>query len=402
MTAPDTGENRRHVVERRYEPPVAESAEDRRAGERRRNLRVLDLTLPEMRRLIVTSLLFLIVCVMFLWMVRTVLIGAILGAVMAVYLRPMYVWLREKLGGRTSPAAILTVIAVLLPVVAIMVYSYFEIRDVADYVARNQGTIAAKIDAAAKRLPGMENINLSDGIRRSVVLASNYGARLPTAIQGAITEFAIAATIFVFTAIYIFTDREKISAYVRSKLPPRFTPLTSALMQNLRGVMYGAIYATLVTQTIKTVIILALNLLFGVPLAVVLALVSFVIGFFPIVGSWSVYVPVAGWLLIFDNNPTGAIVVLLVGFFVNTLYISTYVRPKVAAQRSGVLNFYWMFVGLVTGVYTFGLPGILIGPIVIGLLKAIIDTVTSHEPWQRLDDDDDGPEESPAPAAATA
>ena len=396
MTVPDSAENRRHV-ERRYEAPVAESAEDRRAGERRRNMRVLDLTLPEMRRLVVTSALFLIVCVMFLWMVRTVLIGAILGAVMAVYLRPMYEWLRRKLGDRKSPAAILTVVAVLLPVVAIMVYSYIEIRDVADYVARNQSEIVSKINAAAKRIPGMENVNLSDAIRRSVLAASNYGARLPEAIQSAITEFAIAATIFVFTAIYIFTDREKISAYVRSKLPPRFTPLTSALMQNLRGVMYGAIYATLVTQTIKTAIILALNLMFGVPLAVVLALVSFVIGFFPIVGSWSVYVPVAGWLLIFDTNPTGAIVMLVVGFFVNTLYISTYIRPKVAAQRSGVLNFYWMFVGLVTGVYTFGLPGILIGPIVIGLLKAIIDTVTSKEPWQRLDADD--AEESAAAAA---
>lgn len=401
MTAPDAAENRRHV-ERRYETPAAESAEDRRAGERRRNMRILDLTLPEMRRLIVTSLLFLIVCVMFLWMVRTVIIGAILGAVMAVYLRPMYEWLRTRFGGRQAPAAILTVVAVLLPVIAVMVYSYIEIRDVADYVARNQSMIVAKIDAAAKRLPGMENVNLSEAIRRSVLAASNYGARLPNAIQGAISEFAIAATVFVFTAVYIFTDREKINAYVRSKLPPRFTPLTSALMQNLRGVMYGAIYATLVTQTIKTVIILALNLMFQVPLAVVLALVSFVIGFFPIVGSWSVYVPVAGWLLIFGDNPTGAIVVLLVGFFVNTLYISTYIRPKVAAQRSGVLNFYWMFVGLVTGVYTFGLPGILIGPIVIGLLKAIIDTITSHEPWQRLDADEVADDDAGAPAPVRA
>ena len=36
---------------------------------------------------------------------------------------------------------------------------------------------------------------------------------------------------------------------------------------------------------------------------------------------------------------------------VNTVFISTYLRPKIAADRSRVLNFYWMFVALVTGVY---------------------------------------------------
>jgi predicted PurR-regulated permease PerM len=58
------------------------------------------------------------------------------------------------------------------------------------------------------------------------------------------------------------------------------------------------------------------------------------------------------------------------------MYISTFLRPKIAADRSQVLNFYWMLVGLVTGVFTFGLVGILLGPILIGLLKAILDTIT--------------------------
>jgi predicted PurR-regulated permease PerM len=80
---------------------------------------------------------------------------------------------------------------------------------------------------------------------------------------------------------------------------------------------------------------------------------------------------------------------LLIGFLVNTMYISTFLRPKIAAERSRVLNFYWMFVGLVTGVYTFGLVGILLGPILIGLLKAIFDTVTNRANWTLLDADGD-------------
>ena len=67
-----------------------------------------------------------------------------------------------------------------------------------------------------------------------------------------------------------------------------------------------------------------------------------------------------------------------------------------------MLNFYWMFVGLVTGVYTFGLAGILLGPILIGLLKAVIDTVTANTSWRTLsregDEGLDGPTaERPTP-----
>jgi predicted PurR-regulated permease PerM len=203
-----------------------------------------------------------------------------------------------------------------------------------------------------------------------------------------VSGFAIAATIFVFTAFYVLVDERRIAQYLRSKVPPRYSELVAALESNVRGVLYGAIYSTVLTQAIKSVILLALFMLFGVPLAGVLAIVSFIIGFFPIVGSWSVYVPVGLWLLVFREAPAQAIALIAIGFFVNTIYISTYLRPKIAAEKSKVLNFYWMLVGLITGVYTFGIVGVLLGPMVIGLLKAIIDTITATSSWRLLEDEE--------------
>jgi predicted PurR-regulated permease PerM len=183
-------------------------------------------------------------------------------------------------------------------------------------------------------------------------------------------------------------------AYIRERIPPRYGELSAALESNVRGVLYGAIYSTFLTQTIKSVIIFLMCIVFGVPLAGVLAILSFIIGFFPIVGSWSVYLPVAAWLAVFRDSPGQAIAMILIGFFVNTVYISTFLRPKIAAERSRVLNFYWMLVALVTGVYTFGLVGILLGPMLIGLLKAILDTIMSAPAWQWSDHGE--PAESPA------
>jgi len=319
-------------------------------------------------------------------MVRTVIIAAILGVVVAVYTRPMYHKLEGRIG--KGAAATVTLIVVIVPVIALLVYSYSEIKDVAQYVEAHQDEIVNKIDVAVRKLPFMGSADTGETVRRYVLAASDYGLRIPGMIRSAMSTFAIAATIFIFTTFYVLVDAEKITAYLRSKVPPRYSELAAALESNVTGVLYGAVYSTFVTQALKSAILFVLFVLFRVPLAGVLVILSFIIGFFPIVGSWSVYVPVALWLLVFREAPVQAIALTAIGFFVNTIYISTFLRPKIAAEKSKVLNFYWMLVGLVTGVYTFGLVGVLLGPMVIGLLKAIIDTITSTTSWRLLDDDE--------------
>ena len=285
----------------------------------------------------------------------------------------------------------------ILPILIVLAYSYNELAGVGSYVATHQEEIATKVNEAVRRLPFLKNSNASEAAGKMVIDATAYGTRLPLLLRSALAGFSIAATIFIFTAFYILIEAENIGAYLTSKIPPRYHELRRALEVNVRGVLYGAIYSTLLTQTLKSLIILGMNLIFEVPLAGALAVVSFIIGFFPIVGSWSVYIPVAIWLAIFRNAMGAAITMVVVGTLVNTVFISTYLRPKIAADRSRVLNFYWMFVALITGVYTFGLAGILLGPILIGLLKAVIDTVTAKSSWQLIDLED---EELDAPAPA--
>jgi predicted PurR-regulated permease PerM len=365
----------------------ADGSGERRRVERRGNSRIADLSLPEFRRIVVTSVLSALVLLLFFWMVRGVLIAAILGVIIAAYLRPLY---QRVLGAVKSPAlaALITLTAILLPIAAALVYSYVEIVRVARYLAEHRAEIVTQIDAALSRFALFGRADVTGAVERWVIAASDFGSALPGMVRRAVVRVSVATTVFLFTAFYIFTDADQVVAYVRGKVPPRYADLASAFETNVRGVLYGAIYATLVTQALKSVVIFLMNRAFGVPLAGVLAILSFIIGFFPIVGSWSVYVPVAAWLLVFRDAPLQAALMVVIGTLLNTLFISMYLRPKLAAERSHVLNFYWMFVGLVTGVYTFGLAGILLGPMLIGLLKAVVDTLSATASWRSLDGDD--------------
>jgi predicted PurR-regulated permease PerM len=118
-----------------------------------------------------------------------------------------------------------------------------------------------------------------------------------------------------------------------------------------------------------------------VPLAVALALVTFLIGFFPILGEWAVYIPVSIFLLVFQNRPGAAAAYFLIGVAM-TVGSSLVLRPKLAARSAERFNFYWMLVGLVTGVYAFGIPGIVLGPAILGFAKAIMDTLAGDVKYE--------------------
>ena len=94
-------------------------AQDRRRLERRVNARLVDLTLPEFRRILITTILFVVVLALFLWMVRTVIIAAILGIVAATYLRPLHE--RLTASGMNRPlGAGFTLLLVLVPLLALL------------------------------------------------------------------------------------------------------------------------------------------------------------------------------------------------------------------------------------------------------------------------------------------
>lgn len=356
------------------------SPADRRAIERRANATLSELTLPELRRMMITTVIFVIVLILFLWMVRTVIIASILGAIVASYARPVYLNIERRIH-HAGLAAVGTLFLLIVPAMALAAYSYVQINEVAGYVTAHQGAIADQIDVSLRQFPLGNRVDPA-AIRHGIAAATTFANEWLARVRATVANIAIAATIFLFTSFYVLIDADTIVGYIEGKIPPRYASLAQAMETNMRGVLYGAIYSTVLAQAVKALIIFAMNIAFQVPLSGVLAILAFVIGFFPIVGSWTIYVPVAIWLLVFRASPGHAVAMIAIGFTVNTVYISHILRPRLAAERSRVLNFYWMLMGLVTGVYTFGLVGILLGPLLIGSLKAILDTITSQPNWR--------------------
>ena len=336
--------------------------------------RLVDLTVGDAKRILVYGVATLLAIGLFLLLVGKVVVALLLGVVAAVYLLPVQEWFERRLQGRAG-SALITMSLIVVPLALLAGYTWYELSGYSNLVHEKRDEIIARVSESLGQYVRVENTRAG--------LQAAFGAALlrsGEAIQGLRQQSALllaSAAIFFFTMFYVLTQRVRLANYIKVRVPGEFLPLYEKLTVNIGGALRGVLLAVLVDQSVKAVTILILNLVFGVPLAVVLAVVTFFIGFFPLLGEWAVYIPVSIYLLVFQNAPASAALYMLVGILL-TLSSSLLLRPRLAASGARRFNFYWMLVALVSGVYAFGIPGIILGPAILGFAKAVMETLVGE------------------------
>lgn len=339
--------------------------------------RVSELTVGDAKRIVVYGVALVLAVGLFLLLVGQVLVALLLGLVAGVFLLPVQEWLERRLRAR-SGSALITIALIVVPLVLLAGYTWHELSGYSTNISQQERTkISDAISGALERYIPVSRA----GTRATLEAAFTEGlTRSAAAIQDLRSRAALilaSLAVFFFTVFYVLTHRTQISNYIKVRVPGDYLEFYEKLSENVGGALRGALQAVFIDQFLKAVIIFVLNLVFGIPLALVLAIVTFLTGFFPLLGEWAIYVPVSIYLLVFRNDVFGASIYLGIGIMM-TIGSSLLLRPRVAASGAGRFNFYWMFLALIAGVYTFGIPGIVLGPAIIGFVKAISDTLVGQ------------------------
>jgi len=336
-----------------------------------------ELTIGEAKRVLVYGVALVLAVGLFLLLIGQVLVALLLGLVAGAFLLPVQEWLERRLKARAG-SALITIALIVVPLVALAGYTWYELSGYSSNVSQQQR--AEISDAISRALERYIPVSRA-GTRATLEAAFTEGVtRSAAAIQDIRSRAALilaSLAVFFFTVFYVLTQRTRITNYIKVRVPGDYIEFYDKLAKNVGGALRGALQAVFIDQLLKAVIIFVLNLVFGVPLALVLSIVTFLTGFFPLLGEWAIYVPVSVYLLVFRNDPVGASVYLAIGIMM-TVGSSLLLRPRVAASGAGRFNFFWMFLALIAGVYTFGIPGIVLGPAIIGFVKAISDTLLGN------------------------
>ncbi|MCU4751687.1 AI-2E family transporter [Halobacteria archaeon AArc-curdl1] len=315
------------------------------------------------------------------WQLVSPFVQYVLGAVLIAFI--LYP-LQRRLEERVSP----TVAAFALVLLAVVVF-IFPFALVLGLFADDAVTLLQEADAESLQLTTIENLLESEfGI--TVDIASRVmdsAEQLGTAILersaewfGALTHALVGLGLALFLLYYFLKDGDDLIAWLRE-----VTPLPDDVQDDLYNELEEVLWAVLAGHVLIAVgqgFIAGLGLFAtGIPNAAFWTFVMVVLALIPLIGAFLVWGPAVAYLFL-SGEP---ILAIALGVY-STIIVGVsddYLRP-IVVDRYAELNPAVIILGVLGGVYAFGIMGVFFGPVVLGGALAIVGVVNEH--YDRLGD----------------
>ncbi|WP_254764663.1 AI-2E family transporter [Natrinema marinum] len=325
-----------------------------------------------------TAVFALLVCVLGVLaglVVLPVLEYALAACLLAVVLRPAYERLVPQLGSRVAGLALVGV-ALVAGVVPLLLVSLVVLRTTASTVASFDGE---RITAYGRELArtelglGEDSVAVLETVVRSEIEgAFSSAAELTFArtvgIVSAGIDAAIGAIVFVFLLYYLLVDGPAVVDWLRTVAPLERRVL-DGLLDEIHTVTWAVLRSHVFVAVVQGVLGGVGLALLGVPYATTLAVILVLVSFLPTVGVWLVWGPVTVAHATASGLVRGS---LLLGYGIVVLaVVDNYLRALLVDRGSG-LHPAVALVGVIGGIYLFGVLGLFVGPVVFASFKAVL------------------------------
>lgn len=309
-------------------------------------------------------------------------LSAILWAAVLTYTTwPMFQWLRDHASwrrfalGRGGAAGVMVLLVAVLMVLPLAWAIPSGAEDAAQLRLAIQTAIAAGLPGAPSWLgdvpligPGVAGLwnswaadltAMESFFRPYFGVAAEAGLSLLLGLANGVLEFLLA----LFVAFFFYAAGDHLARVLISGLQRIAGPQAERLIRVTGATVRGVVYGILGTAMVQGLLTAGGLWAAGVPRPALLGVMVAGLSVLPI-GAPAVWIPAALWLLANDHILRG---VLLLGYGV--LFVSgadSVIRPFFIA-RGAKLPFLLTTLGVLGGALAFGLLGIFVGPVLLGV-----------------------------------
>ncbi|WIV67816.1 AI-2E family transporter [Natrialbaceae archaeon AArc-T1-2] len=306
----------------------------------------------------------------------------VLGAILVAFvLHP----LQKRLAPVTSPTisalalVLLAIVGVLVPFVVVI-----------GMVAGDAAQLVERIDPADLQVSELEEtieettgyeVDLAQELAESAEEIATAVIDLSAAWLGLATHTLIGLGLTLFLLYYLLKDGTEFVAWLRET-----TPLPEEVQDDLYRELDEVMWAVLAGHVLIAIVegvIAGLGLFVtGIPNATFWTFVMVILSLVPLIGAFLVWGPAVAYLVL-TGEP-----LLAIGLFVYSAIVvgvaDDYLRP-IVVDRYAELSPAVIILGVLGGIYAFGVMGIFFGPVVLGAFAATLSVVDDY--YDRLEDE---------------
>jgi len=314
----------------------------------------------------------LVLAVLGFLIVRPIFMPIILGLLFAYVFYSFYKKLEKKIKSSTFAALIVIVIVTLLIVVPLLLLMPLFVKQVFEaYLSVKNldlGSIIIKI------LPSSFD---SSAIQAEIIAsASHFGENISNLMLSLfqktilnLPEILFGVVILLFTFYFSLKEGHNVKEYF-STLFPFPKDFEERFYRRFDEVTNSIVYGHIVIGLAQGVIAGIGYYMFGVPNALLLTVITAIVGVLPVIGPWLVWMPVDLFLFVSGDTSAG-IQLLIYGFLVINM-VELVLRPQVVARKAD-MNPAIALIGAIGGTYAFGVMGFFIGPLLLAYLILLIE-----------------------------
>ncbi|MGO8997849.1 MAG: AI-2E family transporter [Polyangiaceae bacterium] len=327
------------------------------------------------------------------WIASPLWVGLMLGMVMAFTAQPLY---RRLVASRASAtarhegrhkyvaAALVTLLSAFVAMAVGTVSLYILAREllVIGTLLQQRLAIGTPLDALGPRaLHFLDQVHVNHEhaavwLNDLLTQAQGKAMAAAAAVLQATTGGMLGLLIALITELYVLVEWPQLALRLESILPldPRHT---RALMIEFRDVSRSALVGTVATAIIQGMLAAVGYAIAGVATPVTWGLVTAISSLLPVVGTFLVWVPIAGYLA-WKGEIGSGIFVLLWGLFVVSIATDYVIRPRLVGKK-GHGHPLLMLVSLIGGIEVMGLAGLIVAPILMSLFIAVLKIYEREE-----------------------
>jgi len=320
--------------------------------------------------------LLLLLTILSLVVLSPIITMVIFGAILAYYVR----FISQKIKPYIKYDTLAIFLGMILLTIPIAILLYFTITQILGISSLLLGSVqqatAGNSTMDLSHINGaVEKLGLSPAITQNIVDAIKSGIlQLLSAITNSLITMvssipALAAQILilVFSIFYFARDGDKIVQYIKDVVPDKDKSFYREVLEGADDVLKSIIVGNIIPAAILGILSGVVYYFLGYPYVILLAIVSGIAMFIPIIGPWIVY-GVIGLFSILTGNTVQGVLVIFFGWIIETT-TDFYIRPRISVQYSEVHPLVFLL-GFIYGAVTMGIPGLFIGPLILGITYA--------------------------------
>lgn len=322
------------------------------------------------KKITITLILAVLLVLSFL-LLKPILLSIIVGVILAIVLTPLYSKLNKTIKSKNIAAFLICLFLFMLIVLPLWFFTPILInQSFKIYFAAKQTDFVTPLKTIFPSLFASDEFSAEIGsvIYSFVTGSANYFVNLLSQLILNFPTLFLQFLVAFFTLFFVLRDKEKIIDYVKS-LMPFSKEIEKKLFESSKGITISVIYGQVLIGIIQGLIVGVGFLIFNVPNALVLTLLACLAGIFPIIGTTIVWLPVLIYLFV-AGNIFPAIGIGIFGFISTT--IDNFVRPAFVSKRTD-MHPLLILVGMVGGLFLFGILGFILGPLIIAYVLIIIE-----------------------------